>query len=230
MPEKPPRRRPSTTRRRIRPPNPSPRRRIRRVLTRSASEPIIRLIAKEEEAAEFDDPPLLQFHQRNSFTCVDGFSSSSPSLPGLSSFDGYSRDAKVVVNVTVEGSPGPVRTMVKLGSTVEDTIKLVVNKYSEEGRTPKLNRGSSDHHHHDPSSSYELHHSHFSLRCLEKSELIGDVGSRSFYLRRNSSLSEENAIMPPPPAMFPLQSFFAVKFGKVVRRTRRLWNMLVCLQ
>lgn len=69
---------------------------------------------------------------------------------------GYKRDAKVVVNVTVEGSPGPVRTMVKLGSSVEDTIKLVVDKYSEERRTPKLDK--------DAASAFELHHSYFSLQ------------------------------------------------------------------
>lgn len=68
---------------------------------------------------------------------------------------GYRKDAKVVVNVTVEGSPGPIRTMVKLGSNVEETIKLVVSKYNEEGRTPYLNK--------DAASTSELHHSYFSL-------------------------------------------------------------------
>lgn len=69
---------------------------------------------------------------------------------------GYKKDAKVVVNVTVEGSPGPVRTMVKLGASVDETIKLVVDRYSEEGRTPKLGK--------DVAPSFELHHSYFSLQ------------------------------------------------------------------
>jgi hypothetical protein len=69
---------------------------------------------------------------------------------------GYKKDSKVVVNVTVEGSPGPVRTLVKLGATVEETIKVVVHKYGEEGRTPKLDR--------DAPASFELHHSYFSLK------------------------------------------------------------------
>ncbi|GKU95448.1 hypothetical protein SLEP1_g8808 [Rubroshorea leprosula] len=68
---------------------------------------------------------------------------------------GYNKDAKVVINVSVEGSPGPVRTMVKLGCTVEQTIKLVVNKYAEEGRSPKL----------DHNFTFELHQSYFSLQC-----------------------------------------------------------------
>lgn len=75
-----------------------------------------------------------------------------------SEMQGYKKDAKVVINVTVEGSPGPVRTMVKLGSSVEETIKLVVAKYGEEGRTPKLER--------DSASAFELHHSYFSLQSI----------------------------------------------------------------
>ncbi|KAF2313168.1 hypothetical protein GH714_009574 [Hevea brasiliensis] len=112
-------------------------------------------------------------------TCMDVFAS-SPSLMTFSprSFEGYKKDAKVVVNVTVEGSPGPVRTMVKLGSSVEDTIKLVVDKYAEEGRTPKLDK--------DAASSCELHHSYFSLQSLDKSELIG-------ILVIEASISEETA-------------------------------------
>lgn len=62
----------------------------------------------------------------------------------------------MVVNVTVEGSPGPVRTMVKLGSSVDDTIKLVVDKYREEGRSPNIDPNMA--------SSFQLHHSHFSLQ------------------------------------------------------------------
>ena len=65
-----------------------------------------------------------------------------------------------MITVTVEGSPGPVRTMVKLGSNVQDTIKLVVDKYSEEGRTPKLDKNAA--------STCELHHSYFSLRSKSR--------------------------------------------------------------
>ena len=85
------------------------------------------------------------------------------SMQNLECVQGYKKDAKVVVNVTVEGSPGPVRTMVKLGSSVDDTIKLVVDKYSEEGRTPKLDK--------DAALTYELHHSHFSLQSKSRFEL-----------------------------------------------------------
>ena len=68
----------------------------------------------------------------------------------------YEKDAKVVITVTVEGSPGPIRALVKLGAIVEDIIKLFIKKYEEEGRTPRL-----DHH---ASSSFDLHLSYFSLQ------------------------------------------------------------------
>lgn len=73
------------------------------------------------------------------------------------------KEAKVVVSVTVEGSPGPVRTMVKLGSSVDDTIKVVVNKYSEEGRTPKIDPKAA--------ASFQLYDSHFSLQGKKRNAL-----------------------------------------------------------
>ncbi|KAG6579447.1 hypothetical protein SDJN03_23895, partial [Cucurbita argyrosperma subsp. sororia] len=151
--------------------------------------------------------------------------------------EGYKKDAKVVINVTVEGSPGPVRAMVKLGSSVEETIKLVVAKYSEEGRTPKLER--------DSASSYELHHSYFSLRSLDRAEIIGEIGSRSFYLRTSNSshaknggesagctqeITKETIIASPIPPGFLLSSFIARKMGKIIRRTRKLWNFIICVK
>lgn len=62
-----------------------------------------------------------------------------------------------MVSVAVEGSPGPIKALVRLGSTVDQTIKLVVDRYSKEGRTPDLNR--------DSAADFELHHSYFSLQC-----------------------------------------------------------------
>ncbi|XVF10751.1 hypothetical protein REPUB_Repub07fG0209700 [Reevesia pubescens] len=163
--------------------------------------------------------------------CTDVFAS-SPSLLGLGfgspsssspkqGFEGYNKDAKVVINVSVEGSPGPVRSMVKLGSSVEEIINLVVDKYAEEGRTPKL----------DCNSGLELHHSYFSLQSLDKSLLIGDAGSRSFYLRKNGSGHGSNgasnsfvseivparANSPPavPPPTYLIPAFIARKLSKI---------------
>ncbi|XP_061980711.1 uncharacterized protein At4g22758-like isoform X3 [Populus nigra] len=215
--------------RKTRPPHPSPspstrtpppRRSVKpskpiKILKRCSSEPMMGWGSGTEDSID-------QQKQRRSFlfygsdggrdvlfrhTCTDVFLS-SPSLimptnfSPRSSFDqGYKKDAKVVVNVTVEGSPGPVRTMVKLGSSVDDTIKLVVDKYSEEGRTPKLDK--------DAALTYELHHSYF---CLQKTVSGG-------------------ANLPPTPIQGPpflLPEFLACKWGKIVRRARKLWRVLVC--
>ncbi|KAE8661794.1 Detected protein of unknown function [Hibiscus syriacus] len=218
-----------------------------KILKRSASEPCLWSSFTEDQqtrsgflGSETEEGPLFRPQ-----TCTDVFAS-SPSLSALCSPSSslrlgfefgthvYNKDAKVVINVSVEGSPGPVRTMVKLGSSVDDTIKLVVNKYVEEGRTPKL----------DSSSGLELHHSYFSLQSLDKSMSIGDAGSRSFYLRKNSSGHSSNGasfvseINPPrpnsPPAVphpaYLVPGFVARKLSKIVRRTRRLWKFLVCLK
>ncbi|XP_059443463.1 uncharacterized protein At4g22758 [Corylus avellana] len=260
MPERSLRRRaPATGSRRSRPPNPSPSPRRRsppprrsakqaskpiKILKRSSSEPMFLGSSVGVSNSISDDDLSLRsegggvgvlFRPQ---TCTDVFAS-SPSLLGFSpsSQEGYKKDAKVVVNVTVEGSPGPVRTMVKLGASVEDTIKLVVDRYSEEGRTPKLGK--------DVAPSFELHHSYFSLQSLDKSELIGDVGSRNFYLRKSGSSrssgggspyaseivpARDSSPPPIPPPAFLLPAFIARKISKIVRRTRRLWKLIICSQ
>ncbi|KAL0445980.1 UNVERIFIED_CONTAM: hypothetical protein Slati_1725900 [Sesamum latifolium] len=232
-------------------PSPSPvaRRRIRPVgggklkrpsesvkgLKRSKSEPSLWKACGGEAAVvvaasgEEEDEGVL-FRPR---TCTDIFSSSDYTVarsPGRFS-EGYNKEAKVVVNVTVEGSPGPIRTMVKLGSNVEETIKLVINKYNEEGRTPALDKHAA--------STCELHHSYFSLESLSKSDLIGNVGSRSFYLRKCSSSgrSDDSRLekasastnqLDVSPLPF-LPSFIDRKIKKIVRRTRKLWKILGCM-
>ncbi|XP_021736016.1 uncharacterized protein At4g22758-like [Chenopodium quinoa] len=159
---------------------------------------------------------------------------------------GYEKDAKVLITVTVEGSPGPIRTLIKLGTSVEDTIKLVVQKYGEEGRTPRLDKDSV---------SFDLHVSYFSLQCLERSDAIGDAGSRTFYLRKNDKKCREGTLaevaattlsnsamqyddgnrsmlsptkqLGPPMGGFP--PFIAQRMNKFERRLLRLLMVLGCL-
>lgn len=217
------------------PPSTSTRRRIRgrsirptkpvKILQRCKSEPT--LLTIDFYVGVGDDhrdltPPDAALYRP--LTCTDIFS--PPELLALSpqKFEGYNKDAKVVVNVTVDGSPGPVRAMVKLGSSVDETIRLVMERYSEEGRTPCLDR--------DCSSGFELHHSYFSLQSLDKSDMIGDVGSRSFYLRKSSS-SKDDIVMvkpdnPTPPHIF-LQAFISRKINTIIRKTRKVWKILGCL-
>ncbi|XP_038875217.1 uncharacterized protein At4g22758 [Benincasa hispida] len=214
------------------------------IFTRCSSEPNLwanataaadRTVSSEKEGEE------VVIFRPHKFS--EAFASSPLLIPSPASFlEGYKKDAKVVINVTVEGSPGPVRAMVKLGSSVDETIKLVVAKYGEEGRTPKLEPNDSP-------SSFELHNSYFSLHSLDRRETIGEIGSRSFYLRKVHSSHGENGgqsstpstqasgstkeigdvALPIPPG-FLLSSFIARKMGKIVRRTRKLWNFIVCLK
>ncbi|CAH2078225.1 unnamed protein product [Thlaspi arvense] len=151
----------------------------------------------------------------------------SPTSPSPMNQEANKREAtKVVINVAVEGSPGPVRTMVKLSCNVEETIKLVVEKYCKEGRTPKL----------DQHSVFELHQSHFSIQCLEKGEIIGEIGSRNFYLRKRVHEAEVSfaGITPVRTTLISssnlIGSCIAQIIGKLLRRTRKLWNILVCMQ
>ncbi|RYQ79735.1 hypothetical protein Ahy_Scaffold1g106592 isoform C [Arachis hypogaea] len=242
------RRSPAIRSRRIKPPHPSPspspssRRRSKnksrpdlKILKRCSSAPLL-LSRGRDDFFEYELKSEGSLFRPQTFS--EAFVS-SPSLFASSPIllhQRYEKEAKVVVNVTVEGSPGPVRTMVKLGSSVDDTIKRVIDIYREEGRSPSLDLDA-------PSSTFQLHQSHFSLQSLDKSELIGDVGSRSFYLRKSNGTSGMDSFhsestpelvthssVPKTPSPFFLESFIAGKINKIVRRAKRLWNMIVCSQ
>ncbi|XP_009800831.1 uncharacterized protein At4g22758-like isoform X1 [Nicotiana sylvestris] len=205
-----------------------------RTLERCKSEPCILKIG----VIDFDDDlgqdvtaPSLEILLRPQ-TCSDIFWSPDYHNSGSpQSFQhGYEKEAKVVVNVTVEGSPGPVRTMVKLGSSVDETIRHVIDKYSEEGRTPRLDKNAD--------SSFQLYQSYFSLQSLSNTDMIGDVGSRSFYLRKSNSSNasyQEIAleIAPVKANSHPLvisHGFFGRKINKIIRRSCKLWKILGCMQ
>uniref|UniRef100_A0A0D9VFM1 DUF7054 domain-containing protein n=1 Tax=Leersia perrieri TaxID=77586 RepID=A0A0D9VFM1_9ORYZ len=115
-------------------------------------------------------------------TCFDVFtpdspfggrSASSASLSNCSTWE----EAKVVLSVTVEGSVGPVKAMVRLGASVGEAIAAIVERYGKEGRSPCLDPAALE--------AFQLHHSHFCLQSLNKNDKIGDVGGRNFYLHRN---------------------------------------------
>ncbi|KAI9175024.1 hypothetical protein LWI28_026293 [Acer negundo] len=99
------------------------------------------------------------------------------------------KDAKVVVNVTVEGSLGLIIAMVKLGSNVDETIKVVVAKYNEQGRSPKIDR--------DTASSLELHHSYFSLQCNRLHQEVDDDQTGSGKLLAGEVGSCAPVMFPP---------------------------------
>ncbi|KAI3727531.1 hypothetical protein L6452_16147 [Arctium lappa] len=168
---------------------------------------------------------------------TDVFSSSPELLPEKSEIivQRYDRDAKVVVKVTVEGSPGPIRALVKLGSSVDETMKLVMNKYNAEGRSPQLDQ--------DAITSFELHNSNFSLKCLDKSDMIGEIGYRSFYMRKNandrrdscSSTSIGSEIVagkangsPSTSLDISFRGFICQGLKRIIGRTSKFWRFLGC--
>ncbi|CAH2071383.1 unnamed protein product [Thlaspi arvense] len=208
-----------------------------KILYRSFSEPnLYQIIAFEDDDRRCSSPMIdLPAETPEQIVYLSKIRSevfaSAPSLSGFSSPCSSSSSspinqqvnkreaAKVVINVSVEGSPGPVRTLVRLSWNVEETIKMVVDKYRKEGRTPKL----------DKDLAFELHQSHFSIQCLEKTDVIGEIGSRSFYMRKKEP---ENKITMRRnlPSSNLIESFIAQKIGRIVRRTRKIWNILVCAQ
>ncbi|KAJ0970985.1 hypothetical protein J5N97_018944 [Dioscorea zingiberensis] len=220
---------PKTSFRRSKPPKAT------RLIRRTSSEPILwtfRLIPDDGERGIGEAVFLPRPH-----TCADIFapvSLGSPSPSPRLSMEGEA--VKVVVNVTVEGSPGPVRAMVRLGASVEEAIGVVLDRYGREGRSPKLESFTT--------ASFQLHHSHFSLHSLDKSEKIGEVGSRSFYLRKSpnndsfastesntaagAARGSEIELLRTDPTHFFL-SFIAKRLDKIGRRTRRLWKVFVCM-
>lgn len=194
-------------------------------LERCKSEPCVLKIGfvDFDEDDRRDVTPSLEILFRPQ-TCSDIFVSPDYLISGSpQSFqkEGYKKDAKVVVNVTVEGSPGAVRTMVKLGSSVDETIRLVIDKYSEEGRTPRLDKNAD--------SSFQLYQSYFSLQSLSNTDVIGDVGSRSFYLRKSNS-NREITTEANSQSLIVFDGFFGRKLNKIIRRTCKLWKILGCMQ
>ncbi|GAB2274094.1 hypothetical protein Dimus_008864 [Dionaea muscipula] len=214
------------------------------VFHKSRSEPSLKIedSGSDDYRSSVSDAGGWLFHHQ---TCNDVFSSQTLGSDSSRSLinEGHQKDAKVVVTVTVEGSTGPIRTMVRLASNVDDMIKLVIDKYGEEGRRPRLDRSSA--------SCFDLHLSHFSLECLDRSNAIGDFRSRCFYLRKRGGISAGNQLeggassspwasstvsikdtSPEPPSM-PLSAVFLPAFitqriTKLVRKICRIWKIYGC--
>nr|CAD1844351.1 unnamed protein product [Ananas comosus var. bracteatus] len=144
--------------------------------------------------------------------------------------------------------------MVRLGASVEEAIAAVVERYGREGGAlsstpPPPPRSSST----TPTSPSKVKpyflfpFFFFPPLGLNKSDKIGEVGGRSFYLRKNSgnnsfnfgqgdsdikTISSEIILFNPrsvaidPPNFF---SFIIKKLNKIGRRTKKLWRMVTCI-
>ncbi|VFQ77835.1 unnamed protein product [Cuscuta campestris] len=105
-------------------------------------------------------PDLLSGRKIPSSACA------SPDLPP--------KLTKLLVNVTVQRSAGPLHVLISPDSTVEDLIAAALRQYAKEGRRPVLPSTSA--------ADYGLHYSQFSLESLERGERLTALGSRNFFL------------------------------------------------
>ncbi|CAN4116301.1 unnamed protein product [Withania somnifera] len=81
---------------------------------------------------------------------------------------------KLLLNVTIQRSVGPVQVVIAMESTVADLIAAALRQYLKEGRRPFLSSVDADY--------YDLHYSQFSLESLEKEEKLNALGSRNFFM------------------------------------------------
>ncbi|KAG0457952.1 hypothetical protein HPP92_023109 [Vanilla planifolia] len=82
--------------------------------------------------------------------------------------------SKVLFNVMVQWSLGPVQVVASTEWTVHDLVVAAVRIYIQEERRPPL--PSSD------SLAFGLHYSQFSLQSLDPREKLIELGSRNFFL------------------------------------------------
>jgi len=92
---------------------------------------------------------------------------------------------KLLVNVTVAQSSGPLRLLLSSDAAVEDVIKATLLLYAKEGRKPLLSN--------DP-TSFGLHYSQFSIDCLNPTDKIKDLGSRNFFLCSKEKAKESRRL------------------------------------
>ncbi|KAG6415154.1 hypothetical protein SASPL_122556 [Salvia splendens] len=81
---------------------------------------------------------------------------------------------KLLVNVTIQRSPGPVHVLVAPVATVQDLITAALRQYVSEARRPVLPSTAC--------SAFDLHYSQFSLESLDREVKIVELGSRNFFL------------------------------------------------
>ncbi|OIT23223.1 PREDICTED: uncharacterized protein LOC109216691 [Nicotiana attenuata] len=94
---------------------------------------------------------------------------------------------KLLLNVTIQRSLGPVHVLISVESTVQDLIAATIRQYTKEGRRPVLTSGNP--------ADYDLHYSQFSLESLDREEKLMGLGSRNFFLCPKKSNAVEGAVM-----------------------------------
>ncbi|EEF51013.1 uncharacterized protein LOC8272442 [Ricinus communis] len=86
---------------------------------------------------------------------------------------------KLLLNVNIERSLGPVQVIMAPENTVGDLIKAAIEIYVKEKRRPLLKYANPD--------CFQLHYSQFSLESLKPDEKLINLGSRNFFLCSSSN-------------------------------------------
>ncbi|GLT61244.1 hypothetical protein SLA2020_339660 [Shorea laevis] len=102
--------------------------------------------------------------------------------------EGRPRLTKLLLNVTIQGSLGPVQVVMTPESKVSDLIAAAMRIYAKEGRRPILSTTDS--------SMFDLHYSQFSLESLDREEKLMALGSRNFFLCPRKSVVDGGATTP----------------------------------
>ncbi|XP_018833151.2 uncharacterized protein At4g22758-like [Juglans regia] len=102
--------------------------------------------------------------------------------------EGRPRLMKLLLNVTIQGSLGPVQLVMTPESTVNDLIATSVRIYAKEDRRPILVTT-------DP-AMFDLHYSQFSLESLDREEKVIALGSRNYFLCVKKAMVDICTTMP----------------------------------
>ncbi|KAK4396767.1 hypothetical protein Sango_1513300 [Sesamum angolense] len=97
---------------------------------------------------------------------------------------------KLLLNVTIQRSLGPVHVLMPPEATVEDLIAAAIRQYVKEVRRPVL--PSTD------ASAFDLHYSQFSLESLDREEKLMELGSRNFFLCPKRATAESGGAAVSP--------------------------------
>ncbi|KAM7491277.1 hypothetical protein LguiA_034198 [Lonicera macranthoides] len=81
---------------------------------------------------------------------------------------------KLLLNVNIQRSFGPLQVVMSPENTVKELIKVAIETYMKEKRRPLL--AETDF------RCFELHYSQFSLESLKPEEKLMNLGSRNFFL------------------------------------------------
>nr|XP_009795243.1 PREDICTED: uncharacterized protein LOC104241967 [Nicotiana sylvestris]XP_016464395.1 PREDICTED: uncharacterized protein LOC107787354 [Nicotiana tabacum] len=105
---------------------------------------------------------------------------------------------KLLLNVHIQNSLGPVHVVISHENAVGDLIKAAIEIYVKEKRRPLL--PSRD------SRCYQLHYSQFSLESLKPEEKLLNLESRNFFLcpKPNCSINSSCKVKAKAAAKLPL--------------------------